>query len=73
VARGIPHRQEDGYAAPARLIEGLRPPLPPVDGIGGVLEEIWARGSTEAIDDILLSVDLRERLKGIDIDTRLGR
>ncbi len=40
VARRVPDTQQHRHPAPARLLEGLGRPLPPVDGVVGVLLEI---------------------------------
>src|SRR5665647_999178 len=45
----IPDRQQDGFAETLRLSEGIRPPLPPVDWIVLVLQQIRARGIRESV------------------------
>jgi hypothetical protein len=42
VAGGVADREEDGHVAAAGLGEGLGAPRPPIDGVGGVLQEVGA-------------------------------
>ena len=45
----IPDRQQDGFAETLRLRESIRAPLPPVDGIVLVLQQIRARGAGKSV------------------------
>ena len=45
VAGRVAHREEHRHVAPGRLLEGGVGPLPPVDGVVGVLEQV-GRGRT---------------------------
>jgi hypothetical protein len=49
VTRCIPDADQQGFAETPRLLERLRSPLPPVDRILRVLQQVWARGAGESV------------------------
>jgi hypothetical protein len=49
VTGGVPHTQQDGYVSVSRLGEGVLSPLPPVDRIVFVLEEVRRGGVSETV------------------------
>jgi hypothetical protein len=55
VAGGVADRDENGHVPAPGLGERLRTPLPPVDRIVRVLEEVGRGGTAEAIHAITIS------------------
>jgi hypothetical protein len=53
VARRVPDREQDRHVATARLGERVVAPLPPVDRVLRVLEEVRTRRSREAVGHVL--------------------
>ncbi len=49
VARGVPDAQQHRQSPLARLGKGVLAPLPPVDRVVGVLEEVRGRGGRQAV------------------------
>ena len=49
VAGGVPDAQQHRHPPSPGLLERLRPPLPPVDGIVRVLEQVRRRGARESV------------------------
>ena len=49
VARGVPDAQQHRHVAPPGLLERRRLPLPPVDGVVGVLEQVRRRRARQAV------------------------
>jgi hypothetical protein len=52
VAGGVADRQQHRHPAPLGLLEGLRAPLPPVDRVVLVLEQVRAGGGRKAVGHV---------------------
>lgn len=74
VASAVSHTQEDGHVALAGLLEGGRLPLPPVDGVVRVLQEIRGRGVYESVGHTsILAHAPKHRLRATGTHTDAGR
>ena len=59
VAGGVPDAQQHRHLSPPRLLERRRRPLPPVDGVVRVLEEVRRRRVLQAVGHPPMVTDLR--------------